>query len=127
MQNYDERVNCFQLIYFRPTDSAKLRTHIGVSDITMVQFKLALQLYRVTVMTVYGSELLDFPTALSCVYVFFARSSNAYFEKIFFSLFGIRFLPSSLKIQVRIFLQLIFLQISLYMLSVFAFVQSRMS
>ena len=38
------------------------------------EFKLVPRLYQVIVMTVYGSELLDFPTALSCVDVFFARS-----------------------------------------------------
>ena len=68
-------MNCFQLIYFRPTDSAKMQTHISVSEVTMVdvsEFKLALRLHRVTVMTVYGSELLDFPTALRCVDVYIA-------------------------------------------------------
>ena len=59
--NHESRVNCFQLIYFKPTDFAILQTHIGVSEVTMVhvnKFKLALCLYRVTVMTVYGADLI---------------------------------------------------------------------
>ena len=47
VQSHEDRVNCFQLIYFRLTDFAKLQTRIGVSEVTMVhvnEFKLALRL-----------------------------------------------------------------------------------
>ena len=32
-------MNCFQSIYFRPIDAAKLQTHIGVSEGIMVHAK----------------------------------------------------------------------------------------
>ena len=71
-------------------------------------------------MTVYGSELLDFPTALSCVDVFFAQSFliRMHFLRRYFLSFCYSFyLHTSFKIQIRIFLQLIFLQLSLFLQS----------